>query len=64
MKFKEGDLVVITGGYKDHGIPVGTICEVFSAEEGYEFPYELMNTGSGKFYDNNVAEDEIEFVED
>jgi len=64
MKFKEGDRVVITGGYKDHGIPVGTICKVFSAEEGFEFPYELLNIGSGKIYDDNLAEDEIEFVED
>ena len=64
MKFKVGDRVVIVKGSEDHRIPEGTVCEVFDAEDGYEFPYELLNLCNGKVYSESVTEDEIEFVED
>jgi len=64
MKFKEGDRVVIVKGSEDHGIPEGTLCLVVDAEDSFEHPYELVNMFTDKTYDNNVTEDEIEFVED
>lgn len=63
MKFAVGDLVVVVGGTEDHYIPIGTICEVIFAEDGFEFPYELKDVETGEYYgDNMVAEDEIEFA--
>jgi len=62
MKFKVGDRVVIVKGSEEHGIPVGTICEVFDAEDSHEFPYELLNLCNSKVYSESVTEYEIEFA--
>jgi len=64
MKFKVGDRVVVVKGSEDHGIPEGTVCEVVEGWDAVKYPYELRNVLSLKLYGDNVAEDEIEFVED